>query len=87
MRIKDFEKAIATKDRNIVIDDFKLNKRHVRRCYGHKGNILIMWDDSGRGYTSFVRFPESEINHDTHEMLSDNTYNSDLSYNLKFDEG
>ena len=82
MKVEDFEKAVAALDSNIVLDEMRINKGHVRMCYGHTGCTLIMWDETGQAYT--VEYSDGDVDQDTHDMVSDGVYNRDENFDLKF---
>lgn len=87
MKTTDFEDAIIKMDSRIVLDEVKLNKGHVRRFHGHIGTTLIMWDEKGKGYTcrlDTVREPE-EIDHETHESVTESFYVRDTKFDIHFD--
>lgn len=81
MRVRDFEEAIKAMGPAIVIDEMKLHSGHVRRCYGHKDAMVLMWDKKGEAY--YIEYPYDEpIDHETHEAFPDNTYNRCIDNNL-----
>ena len=86
MKTTDFEDAIIKMDSRIILDEVKLSKGQVRRFYGHIGNMLIMWDEKGRGY-SFVLHTssEQEIDHNTHDGLPDILYVRNNKYDIHFE--
>lgn len=87
MKVKEFEDAIKRMDSRIVLDEVKLSKGQVRRFYGHIGNKLIMWDGEGIASTCIlhtVREPE-EIDHETHEGVTESCYYPDSKYDIHFE--
>ena len=86
MWIRDFEKAVEGLGCEVVIDEVKIRHGHVRRCYGHQGQTLIMWDGAGRGFslTIFRESSEEELRK-MQETLGDNNYERDAVYDLKFE--
>lgn len=87
MKVKQFEDAIKRMDSRIVLDEVKLSKGHVRRFYGHIGTKLIMWDEEGIARTCIlhtVREPE-EIDHETHEGVTESCYYPEHKYDIHFD--
>ena len=86
MRVKDFEKAIEALKCPVVLDEVKLSKGHVRRFFGHNGCTLIMWDESGRGFSCVLHtLEESEMQHDTHKGVVESCYAREPAYDLKFE--
>lgn len=101
MKIRDFETAICALDCPIELDEVKLQGGHVRRFYGHrapllvyaveankayKGGQLLMWDEFGRAYSCLLNTVGSqEIQHDTHEGVTESCYERDTVFDLKFD--
>lgn len=87
MKVKQFEDAIKRMDSRIVLDEVKISKGHVRRFYGHIGTKLIMWDDEGQALSCVlytVRGPE-EIDHKTHEGVTESCYTPDNKYDIHFE--
>lgn len=86
MKIHDFEDAIAALGCSVVLDEVKLSKGHVRRFFGHRDNMLIMWDENGRGF-SCVRCTteEAETKSASHEGVTERRYDRDKMYDLKFE--
>ena len=84
MKVKEFEEAIKRLDTRIVLDEVKLSKGQVRRFYGHIGNKLIMWDGAGIASTCTVQEPE-EIDHETHEGVTESCYYPDSKYDIHFE--
>lgn len=87
MKTTDFEDAIIKMDSRIILDEVKLSKGHVRRFYGHIGKKLIMWDEEGIARTCIlhtVREPE-EIDHETHEGVTESCYEHDNKYDIHFE--
>lgn len=85
MKVQDFERAIIEMNCSIVLDEVKIHKGHVRRFYGHKDCLLIMWDESGRGYSTMLNTVEkTEVRHDTHKGVAESCYDRDVVYDLKF---
>ena len=87
MKTTDFEDAIIKMNPLIILDEVKLSKGHVRRFHGHIGTTLIMWDEKGKGYTcrlDTIREPE-EIDHETHEGLTESFYTPDNKYDIHFE--
>lgn len=86
MKIQDFENAITALKCSVVLDEVKLSEGSVRRFFGHKGCTLIMWDESGRGYSCVLHtVEESEMQHDTHKGVVESCYDRDKVYDLKFE--
>ena len=86
MKVQDFEKAIVALNCSVDLDEVKLSKGHVRRFFGHKGCTVIMWDESGRGYSCVLHtVEESEMQHDTHNGVTESCYERDKVYDLKFE--
>jgi hypothetical protein len=86
MKVQDFEMAVEALNCSIVLDEVKIQKKHVRRCYGHKGETLIMWDECGRGYSVALHDVFDEyMEDDEHLYVSDGSYERDKVYDLKFD--
>ena len=87
MWISDFEKAIARLGCRVVLDEVKICHGVVRRCYGHQGQTLVMWDGAGRGFslTIFRKSSEEELRK-MQETLGDNNYERDNVYDLKLFE-
>lgn len=85
MKTEDFEKAIDALGYKIDIDEMKLKGGQVRMCFGHVGSTLIMWDNYGIAYSTEWNIEEDgEIDHDTHDRVSDSCYNRDENFDLKF---
>lgn len=85
MRVNDFENAVVALNCSVVLDEVKIEKGHVRRFYGHNGCTLVMWDERGIGYSCCLhKVNETEINHDTHDGVTESSYVRDESYDLKF---
>ncbi|MBO5058003.1 MAG: hypothetical protein J6C05_08890 [Prevotella sp.] len=85
MKTEDFEKAIDALGYKIDIDEIKINGGQVRMCFGHTGSTLIMWDNYGIAYSTEWNIEEDgEIDHDTHDRVSDSCYNRDENFDLKF---
>ena len=86
MKVQDFENAIVALNCSVVLDEVKLCKGHVRRFFGHKGCTLVMWDESGRGYSCVLHtVEESEMQHDTYKGVAEGCYERDKVYDLKFE--
>lgn len=86
MKIEKFENAIKKMDTRIVLDEVKLGKGHVRRFYGHIGNMLIMWKENGTGHTCilYTVSPE-EVNQNTHNGVTESCYRPEQKYDIKFE--
>lgn len=86
MKTIDFEKAIEALGFSIVLDEVRLHKGHVTRFYGHKGDTLLMWDETGQGFFTllYTAKPE-EITHETHTGVCESCYQRNEIYDLKFE--
>jgi hypothetical protein len=85
MKVSEFEQAVDALGCGIEIDEVKLGVRgNFRRGYGHKGNILIMWDEGGRAFSVLLHTVEAgEVTHETHEGVTESCYERDRVYDLK----
>lgn len=86
MKVQDFENAIEAQKCPIVIDEIKMSDGGcVRRCFGHKGTTLIMWDGDGRAFsTHLLTVGADEVTHDTHEAVAESCYERDQVFDLTF---
>lgn len=87
MTIKDFEKAIAALNVDIVIDEMKLKHSDVRQVIGHQAGRGIVWDEYGR---SFTTSPEKGIyiapnENGVWERINDYPLNRNKLFDLKFE--
>ena len=86
MKIQDFEIAIDALNCDINIDEFKILKGKVRCCFAHRGRTLLMWDESGRAFsTPMFTEDEKEIDSDTHVNIPLECYRRDSGFDLKFE--
>jgi len=51
MNTADFENAIIGLGCSIELDQVVLAKGQVEKCYGHKGNLALRWDELGRAFS------------------------------------
>ena len=87
MRISDFEKSIEGLGCQVVLDEVKILHGHVRQCYGHQGQTLVMWDDLGRGFSySFDKELSEEDFGMMQEFKEEINYERDNVYDLKLFE-
>lgn len=84
MRISDYERAVNGLSHPIILDEVRVKKGHVSKCYGHHGNTLIVWDEWGRGFSTVLTAEASDITHDTHDHVAESCYMRDVSYDLKW---
>ena len=101
MKVRDFEKAISELNCPIELDEVRLKDGHVCRFYGHGIPHLLkyvdanesywdvklfMWDEFGRGYSVTLSTVKAEdITSSTHEGVTEEDYDRDTLYDLKFD--
>ena len=85
MKTIDFEQAIEALGFSIVLDEVRLHKGHVTRFYGHKGDTLIMWDETGKGFFTLLHTAApDEITHETHNGVCECCYERNEIYDLNF---
>ena len=88
MRVKDFEVAVDALNCSIKLDEVRINKGHVRYLFGHKGALLILWDESGRAFSRNIE--GDEISESPSYLLDGvlpvDCYVRDAEYDLKLSE-
>ena len=86
MKVQDFESAIVALNCSIVLDEVKLNKGQVRQFKGHKENVQIIWDESGRAFTcSNDQKSEEFIEAGSGKSIMGRRLKRDSTYDLKSD--
>lgn len=83
MNTADFENAIIGLGCSIELDQVVLAKGQVEKCYGHKGNLALRWDELGRAF-SFLNLDEHQLRPRQLQFFLDECGQRDTIYDLKF---
>ena len=85
MKVSDFESAINSMDDQIVLDEVRIHNGHVTRFHGHIGALLIMWNEKGMAFTTFITSVKQEdVQHDTHCHVAEDEYERESRFDLPF---
>lgn len=90
MKINDFEKAIeALCVDGLVIDEMKMKANgggHVNQANGHTDALTIVWDESGRAFTTSNQEEKEEfIGFNSGKTVIGRRLKRDTVYDLKFE--
>lgn len=86
MRVQDFENAITALKCSVVLDGVKLKDGQVQLFYGHRGNTLLVWDESGRAFSYSKDQPcEEFIEEGSGKNVMGRRLKRDAVYDLKFE--
>lgn len=87
MRVQDYEKAVDALNCSIKLDEVRINKGHVTYFFGHKDLLLLLWDDSGRGFSRNIEGDElaESPSYLLDGVLPVDCYVRDAEYDLKFE--
>lgn len=86
MKIKDFETAICALDCPIELDEVKLQGGHVRQVNGHTATLTVVWDETGRAFTTpLAQESEEFIELGSGRTVAGRRIKRDAKFDLKFD--